>query len=85
MHGMKKGADMRRKRQSAPAVPSDYISAWLRLFSRSPAEIEAERASRQPSPPPQPAGSRKGAIPASGRTLAAPARQVYPKGKERME
>ena len=39
----KRGGVQIMKRRSPSAVPSDYISAWLRLFSRSPAEIEAER------------------------------------------
>ena len=54
-------------------IPSGYAEAWARLFSRSPAEIEAEHQSRQPSPPPQTPGHRKGAIQPSGRTQAAPA------------
>ena len=63
---------MRRGTKSV-TIPSGYAEAWARLFSRSPAEIEAERASRQPAPAPQPAGSRKGAKEAPQRTQAAPA------------
>ena len=61
------------KRRSPPAVPSGYAEAWARLFSRSPEELQAERRAREPSPAPQPAGSREGAIQPSGRTQAAPA------------
>ena len=61
------------KRRSPPAIPSGYLNAWAKLFTRSPAEIEAERASRQPAPAPQPAGSRKGPISAPQSTQAAPA------------
>ena len=31
----------------SPTIPSGYLDAWARLFSRSPAELEAERQSRQ--------------------------------------
>lgn len=44
-----------------PVTPQ-YMAAWLRLFARSPAELEAERKARQPAPAPQAPGHRKAAI-----------------------
>ena len=48
-----------KRRQKAVTVTPEYMAAWSRLFSRSPEEIQAEKQARQPSPSPQPAGSRK--------------------------
>ena len=61
------------------------VSWWIRLLTRSPAEIEAERASRQSSPAPQPAGSRKGAIQPLQRTQTAPAVSLHHSAKRRLE
>ncbi|MBU2739872.1 hypothetical protein [Acidithiobacillus concretivorus] len=32
--------------------PSAYLAVWLRLLTRSPAELAAERLARHPAPPP---------------------------------
>ena len=50
-----------KPRKSAPAVTPQYLAAWTRLFTRSPAELDAERQSRQPAPAPQPPGIRRNA------------------------
>ena len=47
---------------------STYLAAWLRLLTRTPAELEQERQARQPAPAPQTPGSRKGAKSAPQRT-----------------
>ncbi|MFA5732611.1 MAG: hypothetical protein WC934_11485 [Acidithiobacillus sp.] len=38
----------------------DYVAAWVRLLTRSPAELEEQRQARQPAPSPRtPHGGRK--------------------------
>ena len=59
------------------AIPDKRLRSLLALLLRTPEELQAERQSRQPSPAPQPAGSRKGAIQPSGRTQAAPAVSMH--------
>ena len=41
-------------------IPKGYADAWARLFARSPAELEAERASRQPAPAPRTPNAQEG-------------------------
>lgn len=45
-----------------------YTERWLRLLTRSPAELASERLARMPAPAPQMAGSRKGHFQALQRT-----------------
>lgn len=70
MFGMKKGADMRRKRQSSPTVPRGYADAWLRLFTPPADPVE-------PAHTPRLAGSRKASVSAPQRTQPAPAVSLH--------
>ncbi|MBW9248518.1 MAG: hypothetical protein GJU72_05455 [Acidithiobacillus ferriphilus] len=73
------------KRRSPPAVPSGYADAWARLFARSPAELEDQRRASSPAMPGSKQKACKAPVSAPQSTQTAPARQVYPKGKERKE
>ena len=70
-----------KRTPKSPTIPSGYLDAWARLFSRSPAEIEAERQSRQPSPSPRTPNAQGGPKSALQRTQEAPARQSYHSAK----
>lgn len=72
---------MKRIPKSA-TIPKDYAAAWVRLFARSPDEIEAERKARVPSPPPQMTGTRQGLLQAPQRTQTAGVLPVYHSPKE---
>ncbi|MBU2749873.1 hypothetical protein HER14_02535 [Acidithiobacillus thiooxidans] len=39
---------MKRKTKS-PTVPSGYLDAWARLFTRTPAELEEQRRASSPA------------------------------------
>jgi len=39
---------MKRKTKSA-TIPSGYLDAWARLFTRSPAELEEQRRASSPA------------------------------------
>ena len=73
------------KRRSPPSVTPGYMTAWSRLFARSPEEIQAERQSRQPAPAPQTPNAQEGAIQPLQRTLAAPAVSLHHSAKRRLE
>ena len=45
----------------APPYRPAPLSWWVRLLTRTLAELGQERQARQSTPPPRPAGSRKGA------------------------
>ncbi len=74
---------MKRKTKSL-AIPSGYLDAWARLFARSPAELDAEREARQPSPAPRTPNAQQGHLQAPGRTQTTGALPVprLPKGKQ---
>lgn len=68
--------------KSTPPMTQVYVSRWLRLLARSPAELESERLARMPAPAPQMAGSRKGPLQAPQRTQTTGVlhAQLAPKG-----
>jgi hypothetical protein len=53
------------------------LRSLVALLWRTPAELEQERQARQPAPPPQPPGHRKGAKFAPGATQKGRDRQPY--------
>ena len=69
-----------KRRQKAVTVTPEYMAAWTRLFTRSPEELEAERASRQPAPAPHCRDAHKGHIQAAERTQGGTAGQPYRRG-----
>ncbi len=62
-------------------IPKGYADAWARLFARSPAELEAERQSRQPAPPPRTPNAQEGPRFALQRTQSAPAVSLHQSAK----
>jgi hypothetical protein len=62
-------------------IPKGYADAWARLFARSPAELEAERQSRQPAPAPRTPNAQEGGKSALQRTQAAPAVSLHQSAK----
>ncbi|OCX70058.1 hypothetical protein A6M27_12065 [Acidithiobacillus thiooxidans] len=63
---------MKRKTKSA-TIPSGYLDAWARLFTRSPAELEEQRRASSPAMTGSKQKPCKGPISAPQSTQAAPA------------
>ena len=55
------------------AIADTRLRSLLALLLRTPEELEAERKAREPAPPPQTPGARKGPKSALQRTQTAPA------------
>jgi len=66
---------MKRKTKSL-TIPSGYLDAWARLFTRSPAEQEAERRASSPAMPGTKQKPCKGPKSAPQSTQAMPAVSV---------
>ncbi|MBU2743365.1 hypothetical protein [Acidithiobacillus albertensis] len=63
---------MKRTPKSA-TIPSGYLDAWARLFTRSPAELDADHRASSPAMP----GTKQKPISAPQSTQAAAAVSLY--------